>query len=115
MRGAAGPACAPSRAGDGMQTRLLFMLILAVDHAAVNAAVSAWYRRSFCRDDNFLGARAPDAVQRFFGRAVFTVMVYYAVVILALVLQSDLGGLISYVRWLDRTGGASQRAGSWPP
>jgi len=56
-----------------MQTRLLFMLILAVDHAAVNAAVSAWYRRSFCRDDNFLGARAPDAVQRFFGRAVFTV------------------------------------------
>ena len=53
-----------------MQTRLLFMLILAVGYAALNSAVTAWYRRSFRRDDNFLGDRAPDAVQRFFGRAV---------------------------------------------
>ena len=87
-----------------MQTRLLFMLILAVSYAAVNTAVTAWYRRSFRRDDNFLGERAPDAVQRFFGRAVPAVMLCHGVVILALILGSDLGGFISYIRWLDYRG-----------
>jgi protein-S-isoprenylcysteine O-methyltransferase Ste14 len=87
-----------------MQTRLLFMLLLVVGYAALNSAVTAWYRRSFRRDDNFLGERAPDAVQRFFGRAVPLVMLYYVVVILALILRSDLGGLISYIRGLDALG-----------
>jgi len=84
-----------------VDTRLLFMLLLAAGYVAVNAAVTAWYRRSFHRDDNFLGSRASDSVQRFFGRAVPGVMAYYAVLVLSLVLGTDLAGLVSYVRPLD--------------
>ena len=82
----------------------IFFVSLAFLYLSTDAVLTRWYRRTFNRDDNFIGARAPNAVQRFFGRAVYVVLAYYALVLVALLTGFDFWGLVSPVTILDRPG-----------
>ncbi len=81
--------------------RLTFFLILAITYFVESAVLSRWFKRRFAHEEDFIGKNAPNETQRFFGKAVYITMMYYALVSVYLATGFDFWGLFSTISILD--------------
>lgn len=56
-----------------------------------------YFKRKYKKDDHFLGEKAPNEVQKYFGKATYLVMVYYALLLIYLFTGFNFWGLISEI------------------
>lgn len=66
-------------------------------------SLTQYFKRKFKKEDNFLGEKAPSELQKFFGKAFYLVIVYYALILLYLLTGFNFWGLISNITLIDST------------
>ena len=85
-----------------MKTPLVFFLVLAILYFCHDILLRWLFQRKYAKKDSYIGKRAPDAVQRYFGNAIYLTLVYYLVILIYLFTNFDFWGLISNVYLLDK-------------
>lgn len=86
-----------------MRLQLVFSSILLALYLLHDLGFSFVFKRRFHKQEDFLGKNAPDAMQRFFGRAVYLVLFYYLLVLAYLIFHFNFWGFISNISVLNRT------------
>jgi protein-S-isoprenylcysteine O-methyltransferase Ste14 len=86
-----------------MKLQLVFFSILLGLYLLHDLGFSFVFKRRFHKQEDFLGKNAPDAMQRFFGRAVYLVLFYYLLVLAYLIFNFNFWGFISGISVLNKT------------
>jgi len=87
-----------------MNQQTVFFFILILIYVLHNVGLSWLFKRQHNKDDNFIGRKAPNETQRFFGRAMFLIIAYYALVLVYTATDFDFWGLLSTIAPLDKAG-----------
>ncbi len=83
-----------------MTLKLVFFVTLALLYFAHDTGLSWWFKKRFGKEDDFIGQKAPDAVQRYFGKAIYFTLAYYLLILVYLATGFDFWGLISNITLL---------------
>lgn len=75
-----------------MKLQLVFFSILLALYLLHDLWFSFVFKRRFRKQEDFLGKNAPDAMQRFFERAVYMVLFYYLIVLAYLIFHFNFWG-----------------------
>lgn len=85
-----------------MKLQLVFFTVLLGLYLVHDLGFSFAFKRMFHKQEDFLGKNAPDAMQRFFGKSVYLVFVYYLLVLVYPIFHFNFWGFVSYVSFLNK-------------
>jgi protein-S-isoprenylcysteine O-methyltransferase Ste14 len=81
--------------------KLIFFAALFLLYFVHDFVMSWLFRKRYQKADDFVGEKASNETQRFFGKATWLVMAYYGLALVSMATEFDFGGLISEVRVLS--------------
>ncbi len=84
-----------------MELGALFFLILLILYFLHNLFLTTYFKRKFKKNDYFIGEKAPNEMQKFFGKSFYLIIVYYIIIMAYLFTGFNFWGLISNISLID--------------